>query len=170
MNDKDSSGIPNVLEKMTINELKGFEPIRIRNDQVLSLTCLHAIRNINFSKPRISDARWLFHVSTNSRYLEVAMKSLDNPDPLKRHQFRPTDPFPMPPFYKTIKNYDVVHLQKDDLRKEDRNEGEKEFTVTQLDLERHEVNICRTCEERIAVFRCLNCAMNVHLYCGNCLI
>ena len=25
-------------------------------------------------------------------------------------------------------------------------------------------------EERIAVFRCLNCAMNVHLYCGNCLI
>ena len=170
MNDKDSSGIPNVLEKMTINELKGFEPIRIRNDQVLSLTCLHAIRNINFSKPRISDARWLFHVSTNSRYLEVAMKSLDNPDPLKRHQFRPTDPFPMPPFYKTIKNYDVVHLQKDDLRKEDRNEGEKEFTVTQLDLERHEVNICQTCEERIAVFRCLNCAMNVHLYCGNCLI
>merc|ERR1711998_297166 len=76
----------------------------------------------------------------------------------------------MPPFYKTIKNYDVVHLQKDDLRKEDRNEGEKEFTVTQLDLERHEVNICQTCEERIAVFRCLNCAMNVHLYCGNCLI
>jgi len=170
MLDKESSNISNILNKMGASELHDVEPLAVRTAEILSSSCLDAVKNVNYSKPEQSNAVWSFQVSTNPRY-EVVTKSFHNSDPLKSSNQQSTEPFPIPSFRKTLKKYDKVYLQNGyTLSEEDEDNSKGDAEAAHEDPTVHEGVVCQTCEERIAVFRCLNCSLDIHLYCGHCLI